>query len=75
MHCFMISICDAECQFNDGTNDRYHWLIHHKELKQFKKIYAWKNVAIKVTTKYIKKHQILLSLRKNKNNKSKSWYI
>ena len=20
MHCFMISICDAESQFNDGTN-------------------------------------------------------
>ena len=70
MHCFMISICDAECEFNDAANDRYHSLIHDKELKQFKNIWAWKTTAIKVTAKYIKKHQIPLSLRKNKNNKS-----
>ena len=34
IHCFMISICDAESQFNDGANERYHLLIHHTELEQ-----------------------------------------
>ena len=24
MRCFIISICDAESEFNDGTNERYH---------------------------------------------------
>ena len=38
MHCFMISICDAESQFNDDTNKRYHLLLHHKELEQLKNI-------------------------------------
>ena len=33
----MISICDAESHFNDGTNERYHLLIHHKKLEQLKK--------------------------------------
>ena len=37
MHCIMIFICDAESQFDDGTNERYHLLIHHKELEQLKK--------------------------------------
>ena len=34
IHCFMISICDAESQFNYGTNESYHLLIHHTELEQ-----------------------------------------
>ena len=38
MHYFMISICDAESQFNDCTNERYHLLIDHKELEQLKSI-------------------------------------
>ena len=38
MHCFMISICDAESEFNDCTNERYHLLNHHNELEQLKKI-------------------------------------
>ena len=36
MQFFMISICGAESQFNDGTNKGYHLLIHHKELEQLK---------------------------------------
>ena len=36
MHYFMISIYDAESQFNDDTNERYDLLIHHRELKQLK---------------------------------------
>ena len=56
MHCFMISICDAESQFNDSTNKKNHSHIHHKELEQLKKIiFAWKTAAIKVITKYVKK--------------------
>ena len=35
-----------------------------KELEQLKNIWAWKTAAIKVTTKYKKRYQILLSLRK-----------
>ena len=70
MHCFMISICDAESQLNDSTNERYHLLIHHKELEQSKNIWPWKAAAIKVTTKYKIQYQILLSLRKKKNHKS-----
>ena len=31
MHFFLISIYDAESQFIDGKNTRYHLLIHHKE--------------------------------------------
>ena len=38
MHCFMIIICDAESQFNDGLNERYYLLIHQKELQQLKNI-------------------------------------
>ena len=53
--CVMISICDAESEFNDGTNYRYHLRNHHKELEQLKSIWAWKAAAMKVTTKY-KKH-------------------
>ena len=37
-HCLMISICDAESHFNDGTNKRYHSLIHNKKLEQLKNI-------------------------------------
>ena len=62
MNFFMISICDAEAQFIDSTNERYNLLIHHKELEQLTNICSWKTSAIK-------KHQILLSLRKKKNNK------
>ena len=36
IHCFMISICDAESEFNDGTKERYHLLNHHKELEKLK---------------------------------------
>ena len=36
----MISICDAESEFNDGTNERYHlhWvgIRTSKELEQLK---------------------------------------
>ena len=39
MHCFMISICDAESQFNDGTNKRNHSSIYHQELEQSKKLF------------------------------------
>ena len=49
MHCFMISICDVESQFNDGTNERYHLLVHDKKLEQLKNIWAWKAAAITVT--------------------------
>ena len=38
IHCFMIYICYAESQFNDGTNERYPLLIHHKESEQLKGI-------------------------------------
>ena len=31
IHWVMISICDAESQFNDGTNERYSLLIYYKE--------------------------------------------
>ena len=55
MHCFMISICDDESQYNDGTNERYLSFIHHKEFEQLKNICAWKTAGIKVTTKYINK--------------------
>ena len=70
MKCFMISICDADSEFNDGTNERYHLLNHHMELEQLKNIWAWKAAAIKFATNYKKQYQILLSLRKKKNNKS-----
>ena len=36
MYCFMIPICDAESQFNEGTNESYHLLIHHKKLEKLK---------------------------------------
>ena len=35
IHFFMISICDAVSQFNDGAMEMYH-LIIHKELGQLK---------------------------------------
>ena len=47
----MISNCDVESQFNDGTNEKYHFLIHPKELEQLNNIWTWKAAAIKVTTK------------------------
>ena len=53
MHCFVISTGDAESQFDDGTNERYHLLIHHKILGE--------NDHEKQKTK--KQYQILLSLR------------
>ena len=70
MHCFMLSICDAESEFNDGTSQSYHLLNHHKDLEWLKNIWAWKATAIKVKVKYKKQCKILLSLRKKKNNKS-----
>ena len=42
----------------------------HKELQQLKNIRERKAAAIKVTTKYKNDYQILLSLKKKKNNKS-----
>ena len=44
VHCFMISICDA--QFNDGSNERYHSLIHHKELEQLKKTFVHEKLLL-----------------------------
>ena len=38
MYFFKISICDAESEFNDGTNKRYHLLNRQKELEQLKNI-------------------------------------
>ena len=38
MHFSMTSICDADFQFDDGTNERYHLLIYHKELEPLKNI-------------------------------------
>ena len=38
MHYLMISICDAESDFDDNTNERYHLLIHHNQLGQLKNI-------------------------------------
>ena len=58
----MISICDAASHFNDGTNKRYHSLIHNKKLEQLKNIWAWKAAAIKITTH--KKVSNIASLRK-----------
>ena len=40
VNCFMIFIYAAESQYNDGTNESYHLLIHHKELEQLKNIGA-----------------------------------
>ena len=37
-HSFMISICDAEPYFNDGTDERYHLLIRHKKLERLTNI-------------------------------------
>ena len=70
MHYFIISICDAGYQFDDDTNERYHLLFHHKELEQVKKIEHEKMLLLKVSSKYKKQNQILLSLRKKKNKKS-----
>ena len=36
MHCCIISLCDVESHFNDGTNERYHLPTYHKELEQLK---------------------------------------
>ena len=62
----MISICDAESQFNDDTNKRCHLLIHHKELEQLKNICAWKTAAIKVTTKYKKVSNTAITEKREK---------
>ena len=43
----IISICDAESHFNDGTNERYHLLIHHKKLEQLKEIEDEKLLLLK----------------------------
>ena len=40
MYVFKISICDAEPQFNDDTNKRYHFRIPYKELEQLKNMLA-----------------------------------
>ena len=74
MHFSMTSICDADFQFNDGTSERYHLLIYHKELEPLKNIWAWKAAAIKITTQYKKQYQISLSLRKKKNHKSDTYH-
>ena len=50
----MISIGDAESEFNDATNERYHLLNHHEKLEQLKNIWAWKAAATIVATKYKK---------------------
>ena len=68
MHCFMISICDTESQFNDGTNEMYQLLNHLKELKQLKNIWAWKAAAIKVNTKYKKQYQISATTKKREKH-------
>ena len=46
MHCFMISICDAEPQFNDGTNKRNHSPIYQQELEQSKKLFLHEKVLL-----------------------------
>ena len=46
MHCFMISICGAEPQFNDGTNKRNHSPIYHQELEQSKKLFLHEKVLL-----------------------------
>ena len=69
-YCFMISICDAESEFNDGTNERYHLLIYHKELEQLKPLEHEKLLLLKSPQNAKKQYQILPSLRKKKNNKS-----
>ena len=66
-HCFMIPICDAESEFNYSTNERYHFLSHHKELEQVKNILAWKAAAIKITTKQ-KKTQSNIDITEKKEN-------
>ena len=43
---------------------------YHEELEQLRNILAWKAAANNVTTKYKKKNQIFLSLRKKTKNKS-----
>ena len=50
----MISIGDAESEFNDATNERCHLLNHHKKLEQLKNIWARKAAATIVATKYKK---------------------
>ena len=47
MHCFMISICDAESEFNNGTNERYHLLNRHMKLEQLKNIEYEKLLLLK----------------------------
>ena len=46
MHCFMISICDAESQFNDSTNKKNHSHIHHKELERLKKLFLHEKLLL-----------------------------
>ena len=69
MHCFMISIYHAKSHFNDGTNERYHLLIHHKKLEQLKKIGGRNAAAIKIITKY-KKSVSNIAITEKKRNKS-----
>ena len=38
IHCFMVSICDAESHFNDSAKEKYHLLIHYKKLSKSKNI-------------------------------------
>ena len=59
MYFFMISICDAESEFNDGTNKMYHSLNHHKELEQLKNF----------------EHEKLLLLKSPQNTKNSISYI
>ena len=33
IHCFTISVCDDEYQFNDETRERHYILIYYKELE------------------------------------------
>ena len=66
-HCFMISICDAESQFNDGTNEKYHLLIHHKELElvheKLLPLKSPRNTKIASNTAITKKKEKKISLK------------
>ena len=62
MYFFMISICDAESHFNDGTNERYHIIVHHKKLEQ-KTFEREKLLLLKSSQDTKKQDQIFPSLR------------
>ena len=69
MHCFMISICDTESQFNDGTNEMYQLLNHLKELKQ--KTFEHEKLPLLKSTQNTKNNiKYQLPLKKEKNIKS-----